>query len=67
MSQKKNKNQPEDLLPVEEIARARDLPSWETAALMAATGWAPGKQVTNEAFDEALTLFRNRPQGGGRI
>ena len=67
MGQKKNKSQPDDLLPVEEIARARDLPSWETAALMAAAGWAPGKQVSENDFEDALKAFRNRPQGGGRF
>lgn len=55
----------EDLLPVETLAK--DLPSWETAGLMAAANWAPGKQVAEKQFQDALNTFRNRPQGGGRI
>lgn len=57
----------EALFPVEELAANAGLPAWERAALTAATGWAPGKQVSRAAFEQALTDFRNRPQGGGRI
>lgn len=57
----------EPLHPVETLADDHGLPSWETAALVTATGWAQGKQVTEAEFESALTKFRNRPQGGGRI
>ena len=55
------------LFPVEQLADERELPVWELAALRHATGWADGKQVSATEFDQALTRFRNRPQGGGRI
>lgn len=57
----------EELFPVEDLAKAEDLPSWEAAGLMAAAGWAPGKQVSKTDFREKLKIFKNRPQGGGRI
>ena len=55
------------LMPVEELAEAKNIKSWEVAGLMRAAGWAPGKQVTKEDFDQTLGRFRRRPQGGGRI
>lgn len=54
-----------ELYPVEEVTGV--LPGWEAAALMAAAGWAPGKQVSKQEFGSAMARFRNRPQGGGRI
>ena len=56
-----------ELFPVEQLAEAKGLPDWELAALRQATGWADGKQVSDAGFDQALTRFRSRPQGGGRI
>lgn len=61
------KKEKEDLLPIEEWAKRHKLPAWEAASLMAAAGWAKGKQVSEKQFSEALMKFRNRPQGGGRI
>lgn len=55
------------LFPVEEIAKKKGVKSWETAGLVQAVGWLPGKQVTAGEFDLALSRFRKRPQGGGRI
>jgi len=57
----------EEELGVTALAEKRALPPWELAGLMQAAGWAPGKQVTETAFDDALTRFRTRPLGGGRI
>jgi hypothetical protein len=57
----------EALSPVETLAETNGLLSWETAGLMKAAGWAQGKQVSEKQFQQALTKFRNRPQGGGRI
>jgi len=63
---KKKKSKPE-IMPVEELAEAEGIKSWEVAGLMRAAGWAPGKQVSKGEFDLALGRFRRRPQGGGRI
>lgn len=56
-----------ELYPVEEFAKKTSVPGWELAALRQATGWAAGKQTTQDEFDSALDKLRNRPQGGGRI
>lgn len=56
-----------ELLPVEELARAKGMKSYEAAGLCRAMGWAAGKQVTADEFDQAVTVFRNRPMGSGRI
>lgn len=63
---KKKKSEPE-IQPVEELAEAEGIKSWEVAGLMRAAGWSPGKQVTAGEFDLALARFRKRPQGGGKI
>ena len=55
------------LLPVEQVAKGAGIQPWETAGLMQAAGWMPGKQVTEEEFGAKLKSFRQRPQGGGRI
>ncbi|MBW2596984.1 MAG: hypothetical protein JRC93_13665 [Deltaproteobacteria bacterium] len=54
-----------NLSPIEELGR--DIKPWELAGLMRAAGWAEGKQVTAGDFKLALTKFRQRPQGGGKI
>ncbi len=56
-----------ELFRVSKLAEGGKVPAWELAALRKATGWAPGKQVTEAQFAEALIKLRNRPQGGGRI
>lgn len=56
-----------ELFDVQKIAGQRGIPEWETAGMMRAVGWASGKQVTKTQFETALTNFRNRRQGGGRI
>ena len=58
---------PPKIHPVEELAAAKNIESWELAGLMRAAGWAQGKQVSEDEFDLALGGFRKRPQGGGRI
>ena len=55
---------PNRLRPVEELAKAANLKAWETAGLMRAAGWAPGKQVDELAFNAGLIAFRKRPMGG---
>lgn len=57
----------EILFWVSELAEAQNVPAWEVVALRRATGWAPGKQVSQAQFAESLNKLRNRPQGGGRI
>ena len=43
------------------------LKPWELAGLMHFSRWKPGKRVTPKEFNDNLALFRQRPQGGGRI
>ena len=65
-----NKKKPatsKELKPVEDLAGAKNIKSWELAGLMRAAGWAPGKQVSEDEFDLVLDRFRKRPQGGGKI
>jgi hypothetical protein len=64
----KNKSKdPGELKPVEDLADNAGMKNWETAGLVRATGWREGKRVTQSEFDGALSAFRARPQGGGRI
>lgn len=56
-----------DLRPVEELAAMASVKEWELAGLMRAAGWAAGKECSPALFARALTAFRSRPQGGGRI
>lgn len=67
MANKQQAKETEEELNVAALAEKHSLPSWELAGLMKAAGWAPGKQVTDTAFQNALSKFRKRPQGGGRI
>lgn len=55
------------LRPVDELAAEARLTTWELAGLARAAGWSPGKQVTEAEFATALSRFRSRPQGGGKI
>ena len=57
----------EPLADVSDLAKAAGIPAWETAAMMAACGWAEGKQVSQSDFDKALAAFRRRGQGSGTI
>lgn len=66
-TKKSDRLKEDELLPVETVAKEAGLPDWEIAGLMRAAGWLPGKQVTAGEFDFALTKFRKRPQGGGKI
>jgi len=64
MSKPKTK---ETLKPVEDLAKAANIPAWELAALRQGMDWAEGKHVTEAEFNTALDRLRNRPQGGGAI
>jgi len=55
------------LHPVEELAVARGVGTATMVAICRASGWLPGKQVTEAEFDQALEKFRGRAMGGGRI
>ena len=67
MAKKQQAKAKEEELDLAALAEKSALPSWELAGLMQAAGWAPGKQITETAFNDALKRFRNRPLGGGRI
>ena len=54
------------LVPVDELLAANDVPAWEAAGLKRFAGWAEGKAVTGEEFASALEQFRSRRLGGGR-
>lgn len=56
-----------DTVDVKVLAKEAGVPDWEMAGLMKAAGWAPGKHVSRDRFQAAVTSFRSRPQGGGRI
>lgn len=56
-----------ELYPVEHLVADNKVAAWEGVAMMRAMGWFPGKMVTEEIFTDALTRFRNRPQGSGKI
>jgi hypothetical protein len=56
-----------ELQPVEELAAEFKVKPWELAGLMRAARWSSGKQVARAAFVGALSRFRDRRQGGGRI
>lgn len=55
------------LFLVEDLAAERNYASWFVASLRQATGWAPGKQVTQDEFNMAVTRFSARAQGSGKI
>lgn len=63
----KSKKEEPQLFPLEVLTASAKLPAWELAALRQATGWAEGKEVSKAVFDEALTLLRSRPVGGGKL
>jgi hypothetical protein len=53
-----------ETLPVEEHAKAQNIPASVFAAVMQAQGWAAGKKVTAEDFKKAVGAFLNAPIGG---
>lgn len=53
--------------PVEDIAAEHGIKASILAALRRSTGWAPGKQVTEGEFEEAIKSLSIRPMGGGRV
>jgi hypothetical protein len=55
------------LHPVEDLAAERGMPATALAGLRRATGWHPGKQVTAEQFEAAMTAYRGKPMGSGSI
>lgn len=56
----------EQLTPLETLAAAAGLTAARLAGIRRANGWAEGKQVTPEEFNEAVIAFNKRPMGGGR-
>ena len=56
-----------ELYPIEHLVADNKVAAWEGVAMMRAMGWFPGKMVPEEMFTDALTRFRNRPQGSGKI
>ncbi|MBU1002790.1 MAG: hypothetical protein KKE73_09730 [Proteobacteria bacterium] len=63
----KKKTEAEGLYPVDELATINDLAPWELASLKRFAGWAEGRQVSEDDFNNALTLFRGRTMGGGKL
>ena len=49
---------------LDELATLYRVPSWQQAALARMQGWEPGKRVTAETYEAALTALGARPQGG---
>lgn len=49
---------------LDELATLYRVPSWQQAALTRMQGWEPGKRVTAETYEAALTALGARPQGG---
>lgn len=56
-----------ELRAVEDLAEEHRLQPWYLAGLRQATGWAPGKQVTEDDFLAAKEKFDQRRMGGGKI
>jgi hypothetical protein len=55
---------PEELTPIEDLAAALRLPSWQSAALHRLMGWGPGKRVTAAEYDAGLVRLKTRRIGG---
>ena len=49
---------------VDSLIEQEGLPAWHGAALCRAEGWAPGKQVTEQEFADALHRLSCRRLGG---
>ncbi|WP_027188355.1 hypothetical protein [Desulfovibrio cuneatus] len=49
---------------VDSLIDKEGLPAWHGAALCRAEGWAPGKQVTQQEFADALMRLSSRRLGG---
>ena len=49
---------------LDELATLYRVPSWQQAALARMQGWEPGKRVSAETYEAALTALGARPQGG---
>lgn len=56
-----------EIFDIQALGAQNKVPGWEMAGLMRAAKWAPGKQVTQDQFAQALAMFRDRRQGSGRI
>lgn len=52
------------LKKVSDLAEAKQLATWQTAALLRAQGWTGDKLVTETEFDQALNALKSRGQGG---
>jgi len=64
---KPDKKPDNGLVDIDELAKVKDLPWWEKAAFFRAASWAPGKKVTEKAFDQGLKRFQERHLGSGKI
>jgi hypothetical protein len=40
--------------PIEELSKEFKTPDWQVGGLMAAQGWAAGKELTREEYKDAL-------------
>lgn len=58
------KGQKEEMFPLEELAKAKKIPNWQLAGVMASKNWAKGKEVTEAEFDASVKAFLNGPMTG---
>lgn len=54
------------LQPLAELAAERGMPAPALAGMCRANGWAEGKQLDAEEFEQAMEVYRQRPMGGNR-
>ena len=52
------------LFSLEELAEAKRVPGWQSAALHKLMGWEPGKRVSETEYVEALARLKGRRLGG---
>jgi hypothetical protein len=52
------------LYSLEELAQAKRVPSWQSAALHRLMGWEPGKHVSEAEYMAGLARLKNRRIGG---
>lgn len=52
------------LYSLEELAGAKRVPGWQSAALHKLMGWEPGKRVSEAEYTKALVCLKNRRIGG---
>ena len=52
------------LFSLEELAEAKRVPGWQSAALHKLMGWEPGKRVSETEYAAALARLKSRRIGG---